>query len=481
MSIYYLNANPIEIPDGLTPDTGFHNLNTLLHTLELIPGDTVNFVDNGTIDDTASNLDGVVGVTYKSWSENVNKPTWRLCPGGIFYGFNSLSFGNSDNTTSTQFYDLNIVGTTQSYYVGSNIDFHPGLSPLIISRCTFNQTLVEAFATPSLFMTNCIFISVIGQQPYQTCVAIQTQTSMVVDINNNTFYGGNSAILIYSSGYDSSKLQGVFLNNTFSGQNTSCISIFAIGDPPTNPIDSLLIDYSLTFNFAIEFDGDSWSTDYLGSHNLSNIDPQLVDPAAGDFTLQATSPCINAGIGNNEKPFVPTVDYNNAVRNLDTPSIGAYESIAPAPPVPITPIPITRNILTGKGLKDFKLGGIAGENSPYPGDPSGTTHDLCNEYFELMLIDGVDQVRQKIKIRLQFFLGEWYLDTTVGTRYYEDVLVKNPPLSKLQSLFKAVIAETPGVTALTAFDLVFDVKNRSASITFTAQTLYGTLTTQEIL
>ena len=40
---------------------------------------------------------------------------------------------------------------------------------------------------------------------------------------------------------------------------------------------------------------DVHNIDYFGIGNI-NIDPQFTDPDNGDFTLQPSSPCIDAGI-----------------------------------------------------------------------------------------------------------------------------------------------------------------------------------------
>jgi hypothetical protein len=150
------------------------------------------------------------------------------------------------------------------------------------------------------------------------------------------------------------------------------------------------------------------------------------------------------------------------------------------PPVLIVSTPpiaaVTRNVLTKTGLVDFKLNYVANADMS-----NGLEDDLALENFDLVLIDGVEQIRQKLKIRLQFFMGEWYLDTTLGTRYYQDVLIKNPQLSKLQALFKAVIMETIGVTQLTAFTLSVNNAARTMVLSFTVATLYGTITMQESL
>jgi hypothetical protein len=161
--------------------------------------------------------------------------------------------------------------------------------------------------------------------------------------------------------------------------------------------------------------------------------------------------------------------------------IGAVDFVG-APPPPIVPLIIsttpvtTKSVLTKQGLIDFKINTVDNVDGS-----SGLENDFAKENFDLVLIDGKEQIRQRLKIRLQFFSGEWYLDTMLGVRFYQDVLIKNPQLTKLQSLFKATIMGTVGVTRLVAFDLTVDNQNRSMALTFTVDTLYGIITAQENL
>ncbi len=109
-----------------------------------------------------------------------------------------------------------------------------------------------------------------------------------------------------------------------------------------------------------------------------------------------------------------------------------------------------------------------------------TTNDLDITNFDLSLVDGIDQIKQKLKIRLQFFYGEWYLDTTKGVKYYEEILIKNPLFEKVSSILKTTILETPGVNELTSFTMNY-VGERQLSVTFTVNTSSGTLTLSEVL
>lgn len=57
-------------------------------------------------------------------------------------------------------------------------------------------------------------------------------------------------------------------------------------------------------------------------------------------------------------------------------------------------------------------------------------------------------VAQHLRIRLQFFFGEWFLNTREGLPYFERVLVKSPNLGAIAGIFRRVILETPGIVAL---------------------------------
>lgn len=102
-----------------------------------------------------------------------------------------------------------------------------------------------------------------------------------------------------------------------------------------------------------------------------------------------------------------------------------------------------------------------------------TTHDLAVESFDLVLIDGSEQVAQHLKIRLWFFFAEWYLDNTKGVRYFEDVLVKNPNLPNIETLLKAEILGTEEVNQLLEFSTEYSASERTLSVSFKVDTDYG--------
>ena len=92
---------------------------------------------------------------------------------------------------------------------------------------------------------------------------------------------------------------------------------------------------------------------------------------------------------------------------------------------------------------------------------------------DLIIVTGIDAIRQHLRIRLQFFRGEWFLDTRLGIPYFEEVLIKAPDLNVVQSLLREAIRETPGVISITSFDLDFDGVTRKLSLDFRALTEEG--------
>lgn len=101
------------------------------------------------------------------------------------------------------------------------------------------------------------------------------------------------------------------------------------------------------------------------------------------------------------------------------------------------------------------------------------TGDLAIVNNDLILVNDSDQVRQNLKIRLRFFRGEWFLDTTAGLPFYESILVKNPNLPDIDNIIKAEIIDTDGAEELLEFNSDYDPKARTYSIEFKYRDIYG--------
>lgn len=107
-------------------------------------------------------------------------------------------------------------------------------------------------------------------------------------------------------------------------------------------------------------------------------------------------------------------------------------------------------------------------------------HDLSIVNHDLFLVTEIEAVAQHLRARLWFFFAEWFLDTTEGIRYFEDVLVKNPNLPRIETLFKKAILGTPEVNRLVEFGLTYSANARAISLSFKVDTIYGPLSLDDL-
>ena len=89
------------------------------------------------------------------------------------------------------------------------------------------------------------------------------------------------------------------------------------------------------------------------------------------------------------------------------------------------------------------------------------------------LVDSPDAVGQAIKTRLGLWTGEWFVDTTDGMPWNEQVLGKRLPGKTYDMAIRKRILETAGVKELTSYSSAFDGNSRTLSITATVNTIYG--------
>lgn len=108
-------------------------------------------------------------------------------------------------------------------------------------------------------------------------------------------------------------------------------------------------------------------------------------------------------------------------------------------------------------------------------------HDLVIENYNLVIVEGIDRVRQHLRTRLWFFKGEWFLDTTYGVDYYGSILIKNPNLSTVASIIKSTILDTPNVNQLLEYEQDFNIVTRELNVSFKVDTTFGIIDTTEVL
>lgn len=84
-------------------------------------------------------------------------------------------------------------------------------------------------------------------------------------------------------------------------------------------------------------------------------------------------------------------------------------------------------------------------------------------------------VGQAVLTRLLLYQGEWYLDTTDGTPWFQSILGK-PYSSNLDIYVKQRILATPNVTSIVSFTSSFNGPNRTFTMTAVIATAYGQTT-----
>lgn len=106
------------------------------------------------------------------------------------------------------------------------------------------------------------------------------------------------------------------------------------------------------------------------------------------------------------------------------------------------------------------------------------TNDLLIVDNDLVLTTDVDPngtnpILQDILQRMRLFLGEWFLDNSVGVPYFQQIFVKNPDMSKVEAIFIEIILSTNGVDSLIDYTFTSNNQLRQFEVSFSAQTTKG--------
>lgn len=109
------------------------------------------------------------------------------------------------------------------------------------------------------------------------------------------------------------------------------------------------------------------------------------------------------------------------------------------------------------------------------------TGDLYEKNGQIQQVTSIDEVAQAVASDMRTFLGEYWLDKSIGVPYYTVVFVKSIDLSIIKTLLKNHILKNKYVIEVTKFEFVTNTANRSANVIFSALTTNGVITDQEIV
>jgi hypothetical protein len=85
---------------------------------------------------------------------------------------------------------------------------------------------------------------------------------------------------------------------------------------------------------------------------------------------------------------------------------------------------------------------------------------------DLVLISRADEVKQRLTQRLRTFLEEWFLDTTIGIPFHQQIFIKGISPNRIGTFFKNEILGTPGVLGLLEYKQDFSSQTRQFSVSF---------------
>ena len=93
--------------------------------------------------------------------------------------------------------------------------------------------------------------------------------------------------------------------------------------------------------------------------------------------------------------------------------------------------------------------------------------DFTNNNF--VLVEGSEEIKQLVQVRISTFLGEWFLDSSRGIPWFQDILKKNPNPVIVDAVLKNTVLETDGIKELISWDLDYDSSLRTLDLTFEAK------------
>ncbi|QDP60432.1 MAG: putative baseplate wedge protein [Prokaryotic dsDNA virus sp.] len=102
-----------------------------------------------------------------------------------------------------------------------------------------------------------------------------------------------------------------------------------------------------------------------------------------------------------------------------------------------------------------------------------STHDAVFVNGKTPITSGVsDSLKQRLKIKLLTFRGEWFLNVNYGTPYFQQIFGKGRSKRAIDLIFRQLIQEDEDVLNITEFNSTLS-PNRTYSLNFTVQSRTG--------
>jgi hypothetical protein len=102
-----------------------------------------------------------------------------------------------------------------------------------------------------------------------------------------------------------------------------------------------------------------------------------------------------------------------------------------------------------------------------------STHDAIFINGETPVTEDVSfSLKQRLKIKLLTFKGEWFLDVNYGTPYFQQIFGKNRSKSSTDIIFRELILEDKDVVTILKFESSLSSK-RTYTLSFSVKSVTG--------
>jgi len=105
--------------------------------------------------------------------------------------------------------------------------------------------------------------------------------------------------------------------------------------------------------------------------------------------------------------------------------------------------------------------------------PSGFL-DISIVDNDLQLVDGDDELRQRVEFKLEFFQGDYAPDISFGIPYYGRVFGRGVNISDLYGIFAHAIESEDGISYVEDLDISLDSVARVLLVSGSARATSGT-------
>ena len=96
-----------------------------------------------------------------------------------------------------------------------------------------------------------------------------------------------------------------------------------------------------------------------------------------------------------------------------------------------------------------------------------------DQFGNLKVVSDLEGLRQKTVSRLRLFKGEWFLDTSRGVPYLQEMLKKNAEAGKVAGIIDSQILKEFGNTGLRNVSVTIDRANRTFTYSAQVQSIFG--------